>query len=74
MTFTAIDAAELTLAILHYTQNLATMTKTAHKTTKNNNWLLITTQANLKAHAKEVARLQEQLTKKSPNSEETLTP
>lgn len=74
VTFPAMNAFGLTLIIFHYTQHLATMTKVAQKTANNNTWLLLTTQDDLKACTDEIAKLHEQLAKKSPGTEETLTP
>lgn len=49
------------------------MSKTSKKTPDDNNWSLVTAQANLKALNEEIIRLQAQLAKKSPGSKETFT-
>ena len=70
----AMDAAELTLTILQYTKHLADIAAGAQKSSDENAWALLQAQGELKARTEEVATLKAVLAKKSPTSEETLSP
>lgn len=70
----AMDAANLTLTILHYIQHLAGIAAKAQKTSDDNAWVILQVKAKLKTRTKKVAALKALLAKKSPTSEETLSP
>lgn len=69
-----MNAAELTLTILHYTKHLADIAASAQKLSDENAWAIIQAQSMIKARTNEVATPKALLAKKSPTSEETLSP
>lgn len=70
----AIDTAELMINIFSYTHHLATMAKAVQKTSNENSWSLVQTHTNVKACVDNIANFKKQLSKKTPGSEELLTP